>query len=228
MWAGQGLSASGQAWVHRGAVAVACPALSGLNRLVVHGPPVAAACLVEAIVPVLAGSYVAVGDADLISAVTTAVACLAPRNQFGWMDAVSMPPGVRSRQARWLSAGDWPEVTDLLGRVFPDSLARPAEAGVRAWAGIKDGSGSLAATAADAWSAPGVGFLAGVAVSESARGQGYGRDACHFVLEDLITAHGRASLMVHDWNEPAIRIYRGLGMSWRQLGSAWIPGKERV
>ena len=222
MWAGQGLSADGRAWAHAGAVAVACPALSRLNRLVVRGPHAATVSLVEAVVPMLASSYVLFGDADLISAVTTAVTWLAPRNEFGWMDAVSMPFGGRSRQVRWLSTREWPEVTDLLGRVFPDSHAWPAEAGVRAWAGIRDGSGSLVATAADAWSAPAAGFLAGVAVSESARGQGYGQDACRFVLKDLIAAHGRASLMVRTWNEPAIRIYRGLGMSWRLLGSAWI------
>jgi ribosomal protein S18 acetylase RimI-like enzyme len=136
MWAGQGLSAGGRIWVQGSAVAVACPALSGQDRIVLRGPHDAAIEL------------------------------------------------------------------------------------------VRDGSGSLTATAADAWSTPTVGFLAGVSVSESARGAGRGRDVCHFVLEDLLAVYGRASLMVHTWNTAAIRTYIGLGMSWRLLGSAWI-GKPR-
>jgi hypothetical protein len=226
VWAGQGLAAGGRAWVNRGAAAVACPALSGQDRLVIRGPPGDATPLVRAVIPLLAGSYILVGDAELISAVTAAGPGLAPRIQFGWMDAATVPTGARTHHARWLCAEEWPEVASLLAWEFPDSYARPAVPGVQRWAGIRDHSGSLAATAADAWSAPTVGFLAGVCVSETARGDGRGRDVCHFVLEDLLATYGRASLMVHTWNAAAIRTYRGLGMSWRLLGSAWIYGPQ--
>jgi GNAT superfamily N-acetyltransferase len=224
MWAGQGLSAGGRIWVQGGAVAVACPALSGQDRLVIQGPHDAVIELVRGVVPMVTGGYILVGDAELITMVTAAAPSLAPRNQFGWMDTVVMPSNGRSHRVRWLCAEEWPEVADLLSETFPDSYARPAVPGVQRWAGIRDGSGSLASTAADAWSAPTVGFLAGVCVSESARGKGLGRDACHFVLEDLLAVYGRAALMVHTWNTAAIRTYCGLGMSWRLLGSAWIGG----
>jgi GNAT superfamily N-acetyltransferase len=224
VWAGQGLSAGGQAWAHDGAVAVTCPALSCQDRLVVHGRLTAAIHLVRTLIPSLASSYIVLGDASLISALTSAVPRLKPRIQVGWMEAAQRLHGTRSHQVRWLSAGEWPEVSDLLDRAFPDSYARPAVTGVRRWAGIRDGRGILAASAADAWSAPTVGFLAGVSVNESARRRGCGRDVCHFVLEDLLETHGRAGLMVHTWNEPAIRTYYNLGMSWRLLGSAWIDG----
>ena len=221
-WAGQGLSAGGRAWAHHGAVAVSCPALSGQDRLAIRGPPDAAVSLARAVLPIVGASYIPVGDAELVSVVVAAVPGLVPRNQFGWMDAVSVRPPARSHAVRWLSPGEWPEVDGVLGRAFPDSYARPGLPGVRRWAGIRDDGGSLTATAADAWSAPTLGFLAGVAVPKCARGQGRARDVCHFVLEDLLVIYGRASLMVHEWNAAAIRTYSGLGMSWRLLRSAWI------
>jgi GNAT superfamily N-acetyltransferase len=228
LWVGQGLSAGGRAWVHDGAVAVACPALSCQDRLVVHGQPPAAVHLVRTLIPLLPSNYIVLGDARLMSVLTAAIPRLTPRFQVGWMETVARLPGTRSHQVRWLSAAEWPEVSDLLGRAFPDSYARPAVTGVRRWAGIRDGCGVLAASAADAWSAPTVGFLAGVSVSDSARRRGFGRDVCHFVLEDLLETHGRAALLVHTWNASAIRAYHRLGMSWRLLGSAWIdqPGAK--
>jgi hypothetical protein len=54
--------------------------------------------------------------------------------------------------------------------------------GVERWAGVRDGAGRLAAVAALAWSAPGVGLIAGVAVQPGARGQGLGRQVCGFVV----------------------------------------------
>ena len=176
MWAGQGLSAGGRIWVQGGAVAVSCPALSGQDRLVIRGPHDAAIELIRGVIPMVAGSYILVGDADLVTMVTAAVPGLAPRKQFGWMDTAIMPSNARSHRVRWLCAEEWSEVADLLGEAFPDSYARPAVPGVHRWAGIRDGSGPLVATAADAWSTPTVGVLAGGAVSESARGRGRGGD----------------------------------------------------
>lgn len=221
-WAGQGLTGGGQAWAHHGAVAVACPALSGQDRLIIRGPAEAAAALVRAIVPLASPRYILFGEAGLIPAVIAAVAGLEPRNQFGWMDATGIAPGARDHPVRWLGPAEWPAVNDVLTQAFPDSYARPGRPGVLRWAGIRDVGGTLTATAADAWSAPTLGFLAGVAVPGPARGQGQGRDVCHFVLEDLLATYGRASLMVHEWNTPAIRTYSRLGMSWRLVRSAWI------
>jgi hypothetical protein len=221
-WAGQDLAGAGRAWAHHGAVAVACPALSGQDRLVIRGPASAANSLVRAVVPLLGARYILFGDADLIPAVAADVPWLEARNQFGWMDAARIDSRACSHVVRWLSPAEWPEVDDVLGQAFPDSYARPGLPGVRRWAGIRDAGGALTATAADAWSAPALGFLAGVAVRGPGRGQGRGRDVCHFVLEDLLLTYGRASLMVHEWNSSAIRTYSRLGMSWRLVRSAWI------
>ncbi|MGI8450673.1 MAG: GNAT family N-acetyltransferase, partial [Streptosporangiaceae bacterium] len=206
---------------------VACPALSGQDRLVIRGPSGSASSLVRAIVPLLSARYILFGEAGLISAVTTAVPGLEPRNQFGWMDAAGIKSRARSHVVRWLSPAEWPEVDDVLGRAFPDSYARPGLPGVRRWAGIREPGGMLAATAADAWSAPTLGFLAGVAVHGPARGQGLGRDVCHFVLADLLVTYGRASLMVHEWNAPAIRTYSCLGMSWGWCAQRGSAGHEQ-
>ena len=86
---------------------------------------------------------------------------------------------------------------------------------MRRRAGVTADSGRLTAIAADAWSAPGVGFLAGVAVLPEARRAGQGRDVCAFVLAELLAARGRIALMVRDWNQAAITMYAGLGLSYR-------------
>ncbi len=87
--------------------------------------------------------------------------------------------------------------------------------GVSRWAGITDHAGSLTSIAADAWSAPGLGFVAGLAVVPAARRTGQGRDVCCFVLDALLAAHGRVAMMVRDWNEAAIAIYAELGLTYR-------------
>lgn len=184
--------------------------------------------LVRAVAPIIGGTYILVGDAELVSSVTASVADLRPRNQFGWMDLDTIPTRRDHchdhRAVGWLHGTQWPAVRDLLDGAFPDSYARPGAPGVRRWAGAYDDAGSLVATAADAWSAPTLGFLAGVCVHASARHRGLGRAVCRFVLADLVATHGRAGLMVHTWNTAAIRTYRDLGLSWRLLGTAWIGG----
>ncbi|MFI9388938.1 GNAT family N-acetyltransferase [Kutzneria sp. NPDC052558] len=90
---------------------------------------------------------------------------------------------------------------------------------VGCWAGIRQ-HGELVAVACEAWSAPTVGFMAGVAVAPDRRGQGLGATVCAFVLGELADQHGRVALLVDSWNTTAIRLYRGLGMTWRPIRSA--------
>nr|MBO2475938.1 hypothetical protein [Actinomycetales bacterium] len=90
-------------------------------------------------------------------------------------------------------------------------------------AGIRSTTGELLAVAADAWSAPTVGLLAGVATAVPARGRGLGERICRFVVEELLATYGRASLMVDDWNAAAIRVYERIGFARRPVAAARFP-----
>src|SRR5262249_16182299 len=70
--------------------------------------------------------------------------------------------------------------------------------------GGEGGGGGVAGTA-DAWSAPTVGFVAGVATSATARGQGLGRAVVATAVHRLVGDHGRVALMVDADNPPARR-----------------------
>lgn len=224
VWAAQGLApgSGGRAWTSESAVLVACPGLSSRDRAVVWGEPGVAARLVAQVLPQLGPTYRMLGYGDLVAELAGRLPGLAASAPFGWMNTRSGGPapagnGEGAPHVRWLEAGDMPAVSGLLDQAFPDSYAWPGMAGVRRWAGVDDGDGGLAAVAADAWSAPTVGYMAGVAVSEETRGRGLGGLVCGFVLADLIARHGRAALMVHGWNAAAIRLYERLGLAFRAI-----------
>ena len=91
---------------------------------------------------------------------------------------------------------------------------------VRRWAAATGDGGELLSVAADAWSAPEVGFLAGVATRRVARGKGLSRQVCAFVTTELIEQHGRAALMVDADNPAAISVYHRLGYTYRPVAAA--------
>ncbi|MGW4804192.1 GNAT family N-acetyltransferase [Kitasatospora sp. NPDC004272] len=130
--------------------------------------------------------------------------------------------GGRGRAAaHWLAPGELDEAAELIDRHFPASHAHPHRPGVRAWAGVRDEAGRLTAVAADAWPAPAVGLLAGV-VSDPVhgRGRGHAAAACRLVLDGILGRSPCAALMVDAWNEPAIGLYRRLGLEHRTLDAA--------
>ena len=215
MWAAQGLLAGGAAWALGGAVAVACPALSGRDRLIVRGTAEAAAELVRTLRDAIGPSYVLIGDPPLMSALLERITWLEPRGFFGWMDCIRRPTCRPVHQARWLARQEWSAADELLSAAYPKSFARPGAPGVSRWAGITDLAGSLTSIAADAWSSPGLGFLAGLAVAPEARRTGQGRDVSAFVLRSLLGMHGRVAMMVQNSDEAAIARYIELGLSYR-------------
>jgi GNAT superfamily N-acetyltransferase len=216
LWAAQGLSDGGRAFEHAGALAVACRGLCGQDRIIVRGPATAAAVVAQEAFAAFGPAFVAIGDPPVMESLLGELAWLRPSSSFGWMDGTRPPRFRPAHPVRWLARREWQAADDVLTKACPDSFARPWLPGVRRWAGISDDHGQLTCTAADAWSTPGIGFLAGLAVLPEARRSGQGRDVCGFVLDALLAAHGRAALMVRDWNAAAVSLYSQLGMSYRQ------------
>lgn len=204
------------------ATAVAATALSGRDRLAVIGSADDAADLIRAVLPQIGPTFRPIGDEGLIRSLVTCVPELDMVDGFGWMQTEA--PTSRRDGAAWLTASERSDIARLLDEAFPNSYARPDRPGVRRWAGARDESGRLLACAADAWSAPSVGFLAGVATVEQARGRGMGTAVCSLVLDSLVVDHGVAALIVDSWNTAAVRLYRGLGLSWRPLAAARVTG----
>ncbi|MEV4472343.1 GNAT family N-acetyltransferase [Nonomuraea sp. NPDC049504] len=140
-------------------------------------------------------------------------------------DGVRRPSTARAAEdgagggVMWLE--DEAEVSALLAADAPHSYAVPGMAGIRRWAGIRV-DGELAAVAADAWPAPTVGFLAGVATRARFRGRGLARLVCGWVTRELVAAHGRATLMVDDDNDAAIAVYERLGYGRRRVMAARV------
>jgi GNAT superfamily N-acetyltransferase len=227
LWAARGLDGRSRAWRDQAgtAVAVAGAALSTRNRIAVHGATGAAVPLVSAVLDLVGPSYRPLGDSEVVAALIDGIPQLAKAASFGWMDSHGPAPSAGPSQCaepRWLADDDMADVSALLQAGFPDSDAQPGVAGVERWAGIRDERGRILAAAALAWSAPDVGYLAGVAVHPQARGQGLGRQVCAFVLTGALAEHGAAALMVEEWNDSAIRLYRSLGMGYRAVVAAAV------
>lgn len=65
------------------------------------------------------------------------------------------------------------------------------------------------------------GAVAGVtAHPDHGRGRGHAEAACRLVLDSLLRRTGRAALMVDADNQAAIRLYRRLGLHWRDVSAA--------
>jgi GNAT superfamily N-acetyltransferase len=203
-------------WRAAGAVAVACPDLSRRNRLAVHGDADAVVALLGEVLPEVGPSYRPLGDEDLITEVAGRVPGLAKVGRFAWMDVTAPVTGPAA--GAWTD--DLDDVTGLLSEAFPESYAWPGGSGVRRWAGLWDHDGALVATAADAWSVPEIGFVAGVATHPRARGRGLAAALCAFVTNELLRDRQRVALFADHWNEAAVRTYRRLGFTLRPLGAA--------
>jgi ribosomal protein S18 acetylase RimI-like enzyme len=220
IWAAQGMRNGGGAWAHDGAVAVAAPGLGGRNRIVVRGRPAAASRVVRAAVDALGPGYQVAGDPDVMAGILRQICWLQPGEHFGWMDATRQLAHRRVHEVRWLARNEWRAADDLLTEAAPGTDARPWQPGVHRWAGITDSQGRLTSTAADAWSVPGVGFLAGLVVRPEVRHLGQGQDVCAFLLDALLAAHGRAAMIIPGSNAAAVRMCGRIGFTYRQQHAA--------
>ncbi|MEV6288346.1 GNAT family N-acetyltransferase [Kribbella sp. NPDC051770] len=217
LWAAQGLTDGHRAWSAGDAVAVVAPDLSRHDRIVVHGPVDDAAPLVRDVLGIVGTAYRPFGDEELIRGLVDRIPELNLRATFGWMEIDEAP--VETVTARWFP--DDAGVAELLEQASPTSYAWPGDRGINRWAGIEE-SGELLSVAADAWSAPEIGFVAGVATRPAARGRGLSRQVCAFVTAELVKRHGRVALMVDGSNETAIGLYRKLGYRYHPVGAAHL------
>ncbi len=237
-----------RAWALGDAVAVASPGASRRDRLAVGGSAACALPLVRHALAESGPTYRLFGDVELIMEMSARVEGLTEAVPFSWMVTTSLAPAPasatggregRGRQAErapgslpgllpgsmagsepgWLGPAAGPEVGELLARANPSSYAVPGIARVSRWAGVRDAAEALVAVAADAWSAPTVGLLAGVATAERARGRGLAERVCRFVTAALLADHGRAALMVDDGNGSAVRLYERLGYARRRVAA---------
>jgi ribosomal protein S18 acetylase RimI-like enzyme len=218
LWAAGDLAGNQRAFCFGAATAVAAPDLSRRDRLAIAGPADDASVLVQLILPWIGTTFRPIGDESLMRDLVIRVAELEFVGAFGWMQTATAS-GRRAGSA-WLSGSDRADIAALLDEAFPDSYAHPDQPGVRRWAGARDETGALLACAADAWSAPQVGFLAGVTTAKKARGRGVATAVCGFVVDELVAEHGLAALVVDSWNTAAVRLYRNLGLSWRSIAAA--------
>ncbi|MEV0584648.1 GNAT family N-acetyltransferase [Nonomuraea sp. NPDC050310] len=224
VWAAQRLDGGARAWALGDAVVAACPGLAHRDRLVVTGGTACAVELVRFALAELGGSYRPMGSASLLEELALKVEGLEIGGRFSWMSLPAPPlgdddgwPGVG-----WLPVSEEGEVAALLAVHAPSSYAQPGMAAVRRWAGVRV-EGELASVAADAWSTPSVGLLAGVATVARHRGAGLAARVCGWLAGELVAEHGRAALMVDDENAAALAVYARLGFSRRRLAVGWLP-----
>ncbi|WP_221762321.1 GNAT family N-acetyltransferase [Nonomuraea sp. WAC 01424] len=218
VWAAQDLRGPARAWAGGNAVVAAAPDIARHDRLAVWGDPRDAVTLVGHALAELGPTYRPLGERELMRQVIAMLEGLRDSAEFTWMSLAATPgtaPGtapstVPPSEVGWLDGDAEPEIKALLAGDAPSSYAVPGASGVRRWAGVRVGD-ELAAVAADAWSAPSVGLLAGVATAARFRGRGLAERVCGWMSSQLVAAHGRAALMVDDVNTAAIKVYERIG-----------------
>lgn len=225
-WAAQALTPGyphqrGASWRIGEAVAVFGPRLYGRDRLVLTGTGADAAELIARVAPALPGVSVLCASA-LAADVAARLPAYQPRAQFGWME-LTQPVTTACEGVEWLPDDAREAVTALLHKANPHTYVSPADPAAQRWAGIRDLPGELVSVAADAWPAPDVGLIGGVATHPAHRGKGLSTAVCAFVAGHLYQRHGTVALMTDEDNAAALRVYRRLKFTYRSVSVLAVP-----
>lgn len=223
-WAAQALEPGyphdrGAAWRLRSAVAVFAPRLNRADRVVNAGDADDVVALLREVLPGLAGQKVRLlAAAPLASRVAGRLGheVLAT---FGWLHLDAAAPQHATPDVEWLTDADRPAIDALLREANPGSYLFPDDPGAVRWAGIRDAGGRPVSVAGDSWPAPGLRFISGVATHPGHRGRGLARQVCTFLTREL-AALGDVVLMADADNEPALRVYRGLGYRYTAISAS--------
>ncbi|MFF4880420.1 GNAT family N-acetyltransferase [Micromonospora sp. NPDC000668] len=130
--------------------------------------------------------------------------------EFHWTDT---PPPAQADEQRVvrLAEADHPALEALIDEAFPSTTARPGDAEVVDWYGIRAG-GRLVACGADR-SRGDIGFLAGLTVAPDQRGRGLGAALTAGMTRALLARYDTVGLGVYTDNLGAARLYRRLGFT---------------
>jgi ribosomal protein S18 acetylase RimI-like enzyme len=142
---------------------------------------------------------------------------------FRWCRRTPDPdPGADRVEA--LGDADGQAVAAVLDRALPDSGARPGQAHIRAWYGIRV-EGQVVACLADATRSV-VGWLAGIAVLPECQGRGFGTSLTVTTTRRLMSEVDTVALGVMAGNAGAARLYHRLGFTGIEprTSFAWPPG----
>ncbi|MEV4393393.1 GNAT family N-acetyltransferase [Nonomuraea sp. NPDC049607] len=227
MWTAQDLRGQARAWALGNAVVAGAPRISLHDRLAVWGDPDDPDDAVELVRHALAElgpTFRPLGERELMRRVAAGLEGVRESGAFSWM-SLKAAPAAPPPEVGWLDGEADQEVAALLAGDAPTSYAVPGAPGVRRWAGVRVGH-ELAAVAADAWSAPSVGLLAGVATAARFRGRGLAERVCGWVSSQLVATHGRAALMVDDVNTAAIKVYERIGYRRRPVLACQVTGPD--
>ena len=148
---------------------------------------------------------------------------LHPRNDWEWMYADAAPPvQAREDEVGWLDDGDDGDILALLTTWSGRHDTVPGDEGVLGWAGVRAG-GRLVAAAAHLEHHPGVPYLASIATSGEARGQGLGAAVTAWLTRQLLVP-GRelVTLGMYSDNAVARRMYLRLGY---RIDKRWTSGR---
>ncbi|WP_168207459.1 GNAT family N-acetyltransferase [Microlunatus elymi] len=225
-WAAQGLDGRSRGWAtdDGAGIAIATPALATKDRIAVHGSLAGAASLLPLVMAEVGDSFRPFGERRLIRGLSDMVELddargLRVAGEFGWMDRAD-PLDDEVSDAHWLHPEDDAAIDELIAAGNPDSYAKPGDSAVERWAGIRDDHDRLIAVAALAWSAPDIGFIAGVTVHPDVRGNGLSERVCRLIAGESLRERGAVGLMVDEPNPAAVRTYRKLGFDYRELAAA--------
>lgn len=183
------------------------------------GEPAVAARIVAAALPEVPAADVSSGPRATVPRGTPALLAahglVLPDAQdwdFRW--TARMPPVIAGEEhVRWLPAGDGADVAALLAAASPTASARPGDAHVHRWAGVRR-DGELVAVVADTSTSATSGLLASVAVHPDGRRHGLGTVVVAWLTRRLLEQGCRlVGLGMYADNQDGRRLYDRLGFA---------------